>query len=260
MSDDWRAYLPSGSVPPEGAPEPWAPGMPPTPQPFGDSPDSSRHSGQPTPQQHPQPGQPGSYGWNGQSQAPQPYPPHHSGQTYSGGPPAPQAHPQGYPGQQQPYGQPTAPQQWPQTAVPQQPGPRQPESGPTVPRQSESTDAVAAASASASASAGDAEPDAEHPPIRPAGAQAGPGRVAMRKAARGRKRKPLKIVAWSALGVVLVGGGCVGYEYEALNSKLHGSSLHAQGDDPANAPTEIVDSFGRSPINILVIGSDSRIT
>ncbi|MGW2609455.1 LCP family protein [Streptomyces mirabilis] len=82
----------------------------------------------------------------------------------------------------------------------------------------------------------------------------------MRKAARGRKHKPLKIVAWSVLGVVLIGGGTVVYGYESLNSKLHGSPLHAAGDDSADAPKEIVDSFGRSPINILVMGSDGRIT
>ncbi|WP_051939804.1 LCP family protein [Phaeacidiphilus oryzae] len=65
---------------------------------------------------------------------------------------------------------------------------------------------------------------------------------------------------WVLLGTALVGGGTVVYGYESLNSKLHGSPLHAAGDDSADSPKEVVDRFGRSPINILVMGSDGRIT
>ena len=169
--------------------------------------------------------------------------------------------PQQHPYQPQPLGQQgqPGPYEWneqgraPQPYPPQQPGPRQPDSGPARPPQSEPADTVAA-------SATDAAPDAEHPPIPRAGTQAGAGRAAMRKAARGRRRRPLRIAAWSALGAVLLGAGYGGYQYVSLDNKLHGSALHAQGDDTASAPKEIVDSFGRSPINILVIGSDSRGT
>ncbi|WP_042410367.1 LCP family protein [Streptacidiphilus carbonis] len=90
----------------------------------------------------------------------------------------------------------------------------------------------------------------------PSGPPSG-GRAALRKAAKkGRKKKPLKVIAISTAGVVtvaLVGGV---YAYEKLNGNIKSDALFA--GTSGNAGTEKVDAFGRSPINMLVIGSDIR--
>ncbi|MFD0331276.1 hypothetical protein ACFQZC_31900 [Streptacidiphilus monticola] len=75
-----------------------------------------------------------------------------------------------------------------------------------------------------------------------------PGRAAARKAARRRqRRRTRRVVVWSVAGIVLLCFGAGYYEYQSLNSKLSGSSLHASGDSATGAPQEIVDRFGRSP-------------
>ncbi|MYV98970.1 LCP family protein, partial [Streptomyces sp. SID3343] len=68
-------------------------------------------------------------------------------------------------------------------------------------------------------------------------------------------RKRLKWVAISVVGVLLLGaGGIYGY-YEYLNSRLKTTPKNA-GTDAPKAPA---DAFGRRPLNILLIGSDSRV-
>jgi LCP family protein required for cell wall assembly len=68
-------------------------------------------------------------------------------------------------------------------------------------------------------------------------------------------RKRLKWVAISVVGVLLLGaGGIYGY-YEYLNSRLKTTPKNA-GTDAPKAPA---DAFGRRPLNILLIGSDSRL-
>jgi LCP family protein required for cell wall assembly len=68
-------------------------------------------------------------------------------------------------------------------------------------------------------------------------------------------RKRLKWVAISIVGVLLLGaGGVYGY-YEYLNSRLKTTPKNA-GTDAPKAPA---DAFGRRPLNILLIGSDSRL-
>ncbi|MCK8677449.1 MULTISPECIES: LCP family protein [Streptomyces] len=78
--------------------------------------------------------------------------------------------------------------------------------------------------------------------------------------ATGRRRRPLgkgrrtaRVAAWSAAGVVLVGGCGLGYAYYTLNGNIDSVDINAalNGDDrPQNVDNGSMD--------ILVLGSDSR--
>ncbi|MFC5911208.1 LCP family protein [Streptacidiphilus monticola] len=81
------------------------------------------------------------------------------------------------------------------------------------------------------------------------------GRAAARKAAKKGRKKALRIIAWTTAGVVGVVAAFAGYEYWKLNGNISSGDLHAAG---ALGLKEKVDPFGRSPINILVMGTDSR--
>jgi LCP family protein required for cell wall assembly len=71
-------------------------------------------------------------------------------------------------------------------------------------------------------------------------------------AARRRRRRVLRIVAWSAAGLVLLGASGAGYVYYRLNSNIRSvdidTALH--GHRPAR--------LGNGAMDILVLGSDSR--
>ena len=82
------------------------------------------------------------------------------------------------------------------------------------------------------------------------------GRAALRKAAKKGQKKPLKIIAFSTAGVMVVAAAGGVYAYEKLNGNIKSDALFA--GTSGNAGTEKVDAFGRSPINMLVIGSDIR--
>ncbi|NUS13936.1 MAG: LCP family protein [Streptomyces sp.] len=56
--------------------------------------------------------------------------------------------------------------------------------------------------------------------------------------------------------VLLLAGGAAAYAYWKLNSNIQSDDLSANGKDGAGH--EKADAFGRTPINILVIGSDER--
>ncbi len=58
--------------------------------------------------------------------------------------------------------------------------------------------------------------------------------------------------------VVLLGGVAVAYAWEKLNGNIKSSDLFAGSS--GDAGKEKADAFGRTPINILMIGSDSRST
>ncbi|MGW4383338.1 LCP family protein [Kitasatospora sp. NPDC004531] len=86
------------------------------------------------------------------------------------------------------------------------------------------------------------------------------GRAGSRRAAkkeRSRRRRALKIVAWSVAGLVVVTVGTGGYLYMRYNGNIKSAPLYA-GADGGDAGHEVPDEFGRTPINVLVIGSDSR--
>jgi LCP family protein required for cell wall assembly len=110
-------------------------------------------------------------------------------------------------------------------------------------------------SARPSAPNADTAPPATGEDERPAG-----GRAAARKAARkggGRRgRRVLKIVGITMAFVILGAGGAAGYAYWKLNSNIKSDDLSANGKDGAGH--EKPDAFGRTPINILVLGSDGR--
>ncbi|WP_329455122.1 LCP family protein [Streptomyces sp. NBC_01497] len=92
------------------------------------------------------------------------------------------------------------------------------------------------------------------------------GRAAARKAARGKDRghqrrraKPLPrrkrvvrtlLTVVSALVLIVAGGGA--WLYEHLSGNIHSVAIDGGGSK------EQADSFGRTPINILAIGSDGR--
>ncbi|MEU9154280.1 LCP family protein [Streptomyces sp. NPDC048417] len=91
------------------------------------------------------------------------------------------------------------------------------------------------------------------------------GRAAARQAARsrggrgsrrarptGRGRRALKIVGLVTAVLVLVTAGAGWWFYQHLNGNINSVSLDGKGG------TEKADAFGRTPINILVIGSDGR--
>ncbi|MEU2055932.1 LCP family protein [Streptomyces bungoensis] len=96
--------------------------------------------------------------------------------------------------------------------------------------------------------------------IRPAG-----GRAAARQASRARTgkgarraapvrrgRRALKIVGVGLSGVIVATAGAGWWFYEHLNGNIHSVSLDGKGG------AEKADAFGRTPINILVMGSDGR--
>ncbi|MFJ5926891.1 LCP family protein [Kitasatospora sp. NPDC092948] len=85
------------------------------------------------------------------------------------------------------------------------------------------------------------------------------GRAGTRRAAkRGRKgrRRGLKIVAWSVAGLVVLTVGTGGYLYVRYNGNIKSAPLFA--GESGDAGHEVPDEFGRTPINVLVIGSDGR--
>ncbi|WP_330458681.1 LCP family protein [Streptomyces sp. NBC_00820] len=83
------------------------------------------------------------------------------------------------------------------------------------------------------------------------------GRAAARKARKKpAKRRGLKIVGLSLGFALVLGVGSAAYAYWKLNANIKSDDLSANGKDGAGH--EKVDAFGRSPINILVIGSDDR--
>lgn len=66
------------------------------------------------------------------------------------------------------------------------------------------------------------------------------------------RRRAVRIAAWSAAGVVLVGGGGLGYVYFKLNGNLKGVDINAQ------LGTERPQNVDNGSEDILVLGSDSR--
>ncbi|GAA1217536.1 LCP family protein [Kitasatospora nipponensis] len=82
------------------------------------------------------------------------------------------------------------------------------------------------------------------------------GRAASRRGRAKPRRRVLRVLAWSTAGLVLVTGGGVAYLYEKYSGNIHSSPLF--GGTSGDAGHEKPDAFGRTPINILVIGSDAR--
>ncbi|MHC3473073.1 LCP family protein [Streptomyces sp. 7R007] len=101
------------------------------------------------------------------------------------------------------------------------------------------------------------EPDGARPPGgRAAARQAarrGGGRRARRRARPVRRgRRALKIFGIGMSVLILVVAGAGYWFYEHLNGNINSVALDGKGG------TEKADAFGRTPINILVMGSDGR--
>ncbi|GAA1909911.1 LCP family protein [Streptantibioticus ferralitis] len=73
-----------------------------------------------------------------------------------------------------------------------------------------------------------------------------------------RKRRVGRTIAITASALVLVTAGGVAMLYEHLNGNIKGVPLF--GGASGDAGKEKPDAFGRTPINVLVIGSDGRNT
>ncbi|MCS0604901.1 LCP family protein [Streptomyces sp. LP11] len=69
---------------------------------------------------------------------------------------------------------------------------------------------------------------------------------------RGRGRRLLRIFATCLSVLIVVTAGAGWWFYEHLNGNIHSVALDGKGG------TEKADAFGRTPINILVMGSDGR--
>ncbi|MFF4702442.1 LCP family protein [Streptomyces sp. NPDC001288] len=95
---------------------------------------------------------------------------------------------------------------------------------------------------------------------RPTGGRAAARQAARSRGGRGtrrarptsRGRRVLKAVGLITAALVLVTAGAGWWFYEHLNGNINSVSLDGKGG------TEKADAFGRTPINILVIGSDGR--
>ena len=84
-----------------------------------------------------------------------------------------------------------------------------------------------------------------------------PGRSRRTKKKWGWKKKALVWTSGTMACLLLAVGGVVGYVYVHLNSNLKSTALLPPG--VTQAP-EIPNKFGQTPLNILVIGSDTRDT
>ncbi|MER7931422.1 MULTISPECIES: LCP family protein [unclassified Streptomyces] len=95
---------------------------------------------------------------------------------------------------------------------------------------------------------------------RPTGGRAAARQAARSRGGRGtrrarptsRGRRVLKALGLITAALVLVTAGAGWWFYEHLNGNINSVSLDGKGG------TEKADAFGRTPINILVIGSDGR--
>jgi LCP family protein required for cell wall assembly len=95
---------------------------------------------------------------------------------------------------------------------------------------------------------------------RPDGAGPVGGRAAARRNQRKQSkrggRRALKIIGLTMGFVLLLGCGAGAYAYFKLSGNIKSDDLSANGKNGAG--TEKPDAFGRTPINLLVIGSDAR--
>ncbi|MET7569165.1 LCP family protein [Streptomyces sp. NPDC005492] len=89
----------------------------------------------------------------------------------------------------------------------------------------------------------------------PRGGTRAAGRAASRRRAKQapRGKRVLKITAISLSGLILVTAGAGWWFYEHLNGNINSIAI----DDGAGGK-EKADAFGRTPINLLVMGSDAR--
>ncbi|MFC5662924.1 LCP family protein [Kitasatospora misakiensis] len=81
-------------------------------------------------------------------------------------------------------------------------------------------------------------------------------RDADRSPARDGRRGARRLIAWSVAGVLVVLAGAGGAVYYKLNGNLR--SFDADAVAPDRPPEPTADAHGHRPVNLLLIGSDSR--
>ncbi|MEY9940803.1 LCP family protein required for cell wall assembly [Streptacidiphilus sp. MAP5-52] len=86
------------------------------------------------------------------------------------------------------------------------------------------------------------------------GRDKGPGTLG-RLVRRGPRSRNLRIAGAVGLSLALIGGVGAVWAYQTLNGNISSSDLFS---GTGSGGAEKVDAFGRSPINILLIGSDER--
>jgi LCP family protein required for cell wall assembly len=84
------------------------------------------------------------------------------------------------------------------------------------------------------------------------------GRAAARRNRQGKRKKIIKIVSISVASVVVLAAIGGTYEYLKLNGNITADNLY--NGTKKSTLTEKPDAFGRTPLNILVLGSDTRDT
>ncbi|MCG6494931.1 LCP family protein [Kitasatospora sp. A2-31] len=102
-------------------------------------------------------------------------------------------------------------------------------------------------------------PQAKGPQGKAGPEGAGPvpgGRAAARNGRKPPKKNVKKIVAWSAAGVLVLIAGAGGAIYLKLNANIKSFDADAIATD--RPPEAQADADGNKPVNVLLIGSDSR--
>lgn len=70
----------------------------------------------------------------------------------------------------------------------------------------------------------------------------------------------MKILGISMAGVLVVAGSGLAYAYFRLQGNIKSAPLYSGTDQAAAVGVEKADAFGRTPLNVLLIGSDTRST
>ena len=86
------------------------------------------------------------------------------------------------------------------------------------------------------------------------------GRSGQRRVRQARRRRTLKIACLATAAVVAVAGSGTAYLYFHLMGNVKTSKLYDGTNQAAAVGVEKPDAFGRTPLNILLIGSDTRDT
>ena len=83
-------------------------------------------------------------------------------------------------------------------------------------------------------------------------------RSAARQSRRSKRRRTIKIISIATASLVVLGAIGTYYEYQHLNGNITSDALN--NGTKKSTLTEKPDAFGRTPLNILVLGSDTRDT
>jgi LCP family protein required for cell wall assembly len=86
------------------------------------------------------------------------------------------------------------------------------------------------------------------------------GRAAGRRARKGSRRRVLRWVGGASAVVLVATGGGAYYLYSSLAGNIKHAQLYQGASQAKSVGVEKPDAFGRTPVNLLLIGSDTRDT